>query len=151
MKVISFCGWEWFGSKERSSMETKMTALDRMLIGGLVVLAALLWLFRWLPVSATGLMARIELEGRVVNEVALQKGIARTVTIQLPHGMAYLEVKDRAVRLRELPRKLCPNKVCSHMGWIRKPGELIICVPNRLAIRLVSPNSPKPAVDAIAR
>lgn len=132
-------------------MEMKMTVLDRVLIGGLVAVAFLLWLVRWLPVSSADLMARIELEGRVVNEIALQKGTGRTVAIPLPRGMAYLEVKDRAARLRELPRKLCPNKVCSHMGWIRKAGEMIICVPNRLVIRLVSPNSPKPAVDVIAR
>lgn len=126
-----------------------MTALDRKLIGGVIILAALLFIGRWWPIRQNGLVARIELAGRLVKEINLQGAVDQTVTINMPRGKAYLDVKDQAVKLEEMPLKLCPRKICSHTGWIRRPGEMIICVPNRLVIRLVSPEKPK--VDVIVR
>ena len=43
----------------------------------------------------------------------------------------------------------CPGGDCLRAGEIKKNGELIVCVPNRLVIRLVS--SQRPEVDAVSR
>ena len=43
----------------------------------------------------------------------------------------------------------CPGGDCLRAGEIKKNGEMIVCVPNRLAIRLVS--SQRPEVDAVSR
>ncbi|HYH02992.1 MAG TPA: NusG domain II-containing protein [Bacillota bacterium] len=126
-----------------------MTALDRKLIGGLVLLAACLFLGRFWPVPQQGLNARVELASKLVQTINLEQLDGKTVIIQLPRGRAELEVKGQAVKLREMPDELCPRKICSHSGWIRRPGEMLICLPNRLVIRLVG--NAKRQVDVIAR
>ena len=42
----------------------------------------------------------------------------------------------------------CPGGDCLRTGGIKKTGEMIVCVPNRLIIRLVS--SQRPDVDAVS-
>ena len=42
----------------------------------------------------------------------------------------------------------CPGGDCLRAGEIKKSGELIICVPNKLLIRLVS--SQKGGIDAVS-
>ena len=42
----------------------------------------------------------------------------------------------------------CPGGDCLRAGEIRKNGEMIVCVPHRLVIRLVS--SQRPETDAVS-
>jgi len=30
----------------------------------------------------------------------------------------------------------CPQKICVHSGAIRRSGELLVCVPNRVVVRI---------------
>jgi hypothetical protein len=126
-----------------------MTALDRKVMLTLAIVAALLFGLRFWPAPAGRLIARVEVNGTVVQDIDLNRAEGRTVPIKLPRGQAELEVKDRAVRLLEMPDSLCPRKICSHIGWIRRPGETIVCLPNRLVIRLISPV--KQEVDVIVK
>ena len=43
----------------------------------------------------------------------------------------------------------CPGGDCLRTGEIKKNGEMIVCVPHRLLIRIVS--SQRPEVDAVSR
>jgi hypothetical protein len=126
-----------------------MTALDRKVMLTLAIVAVLLFGLRFWPAPAGRLIARVEVNGTVVQDIDLNRAEGRTVPIKLPRGQAELEVKDRAVRLLEMPDSLCPRKICSHIGWIRRPGETIVCLPNRLVIRLISPV--KQEVDVIVK
>jgi hypothetical protein len=127
-----------------------LNTADRKLIIVLVLLAAGLFLVRFWPVPSARMIARIELAGRPVREIDLKRYDGQTVTIKLPRGQAKLEVKAGAVRIRQmLPPEICPRKICMQAGWITRPGETLICVPNRLVIRLVGKQTPK--VDVIAR
>ncbi len=49
-------------------------------------------------------------------------------------GYSLLEVGDNKVKMVESP---CPDKICIGMGWISRPGESIICIPNRVVVRIV--------------
>ena len=48
-------------------------------------------------------------------------------------GEAKVEIKDGKVRILNSP---CPLKICENKGWISKKGDFIICVPNRIAIKI---------------
>ncbi|MDR1764752.1 MAG: NusG domain II-containing protein [Lachnospiraceae bacterium] len=39
-------------------------------------------------------------------------------------GMAYVE------------EATCPDKICIHQGKIHEPGELIVCLPNRVVVSI---------------
>ena len=30
----------------------------------------------------------------------------------------------------------CPDKVCINMGWITRSGQVIVCLPNRIVVRI---------------
>lgn len=48
-------------------------------------------------------------------------------------GPATIVIRDGRVRILNSP---CPLKICEDKGWISKKGDFIICVPNRVAIRI---------------
>jgi hypothetical protein len=113
-----------------------MTRLDRKIILFVFIGALVLFGFRYLPVPGSSLTAEVQLRGRVVRSIDLAKTDRRLIRILISKGVAKLEFKGGAVRLLEMPGRICPRKICSHTGWIRRPGESIICVPNQLVIRL---------------
>jgi len=58
----------------------------------------------------------------------------RTFDIRLSGDKkAVIEIKKNKTRILSSP---CPLGICRHAGWIGKPGETIICVPNRLVLKL---------------
>ncbi len=48
-------------------------------------------------------------------------------------GGVVLQIKGGAVRIL---RVSCPRKICRQMGWIRNSGEVIVCLPNQLIVRV---------------
>ncbi|HHV44199.1 MAG TPA: NusG domain II-containing protein [Firmicutes bacterium] len=74
-----------------------------------------------------------------------------TVDIDLPgKGEAVLEVSPTGVRMRPLPLEICPGQICSHLGTISRPGQAIICLPNRLIVELVG-DSMDAEIDGITQ
>ena len=43
----------------------------------------------------------------------------------------------------------CPGSDCVHSGWVQRAGQAIICLPNRVEIRLIGTVEPG-GIDAIA-
>jgi hypothetical protein len=50
-----------------------------------------------------------------------------------PLGDTTIEVRDGRIRVIGSP---CPHKLCIRMGWAGRAGDLIVCVPNRVVIRV---------------
>jgi len=49
-------------------------------------------------------------------------------------GKVTIEIKGKRVRVKE---SSCPNKVCVKTGWIRRSGEIIVCAPNQVTVRIL--------------
>jgi len=60
-------------------------------------------------------------------------------------GPFFLELDGGVVRIRETH---CPDKLCQEMGPLHKTGQVMICVPQRIEIRL---EGGEPEVDAVCR
>ncbi len=41
----------------------------------------------------------------------------------------------------------CPNKVCVNTGWLEKPGDTAVCIPNRTFIKI---EGEKNKIDGVA-
>ena len=81
-----------------------------------------------------GSLAVIEVNGREVRRVTLGSGqAARTITVNGWQGPSTFEVKDGRVRMVE---SACRDKICIGVGWIDSDGQSIICLPNRVVIRI---------------
>ncbi len=84
-------------------------------------------------------------------EVRTQAGVATfslledgVHTLSGPLGEAKLTVRGGKARLENSP---CPLKIGEAMGPVSKPGDVILCIPNRISIRVTG----KVAVDAVSR
>lgn len=59
--------------------------------------------------------------------------IGKTITIDTPYGHNVLEIGDGEVRVIEAS---CPDKLDVLQGSISEPGEIIVCLPNRLIVEI---------------
>ena len=109
-----------------------MTRLDRIIsiavLGVAVVLAAA---FKLIPSAAPGPVMVIKTR----DKEALRSGLdgQRTITVTGPVGKSVVEVADGRVHMLTSD---CPDKICVGMGWITRPGQVVVCMPNRVVISL---------------
>lgn len=75
-------------------------------------------------------------------------GIPRSVELAGPLGRSRLEIDDSGARIVTAP---CPRKVCMTMGPVRRTGELIACIPNRILVRVDAPANEEAPFDLISR
>jgi len=120
----------------------------RLLLGDAAVLvlltAAVIALA--MPKTAGGRPERAEVEaaGAIVATLDLARdGVGE---VKGPLGVTRIEVRGGRVRVLSSP---CPRQACRHGGWIGVPGEMIVCLPNEIVIRL--PGQRAGAIDAVAR
>ncbi len=86
--------------------------------------------------SATdrGTMAVVEVNGKAAMRVTLSAGQpAREFTVNGWQGRSVFEVKDGRVRM---VRSACRDKICVGFGWVGTSGRTIVCLPNRVVIRV---------------
>lgn len=94
----------------------------------------------------TAAYAVVEVNGKESLRIALgEKQAVRIFTVDGFRGKSRIEVKDGKVRMLESD---CPDKLCVGMGWAEKTGDSIVCVPNRVVIKMTGPTEKK-NVDTI--
>jgi hypothetical protein len=86
----------------------------------------------------------VEAAGNTVAVLDLERdGVSET---KGPLGVTRIEVRGGRVRVLSSP---CPRQACRHGGWIGGAGEMIVCLPNEIVIRLSGQRAG--SVDALAR
>ena len=113
---------------------------DIFLIGG-CLLAALALLGLWLLTRRAGAAVVVEQDGRETARYALSED--RTVRIEGEGGYTLLVIRGGEAWLSEAD---CPTQLCVKTGKIRFAGQSIVCLPHRLAVRILGGAS---ALDAV--
>ncbi|MBI5788333.1 MAG: NusG domain II-containing protein [Candidatus Schekmanbacteria bacterium] len=107
-----------------------LTLADKILIICLAVLALGSYSV-WGILQPAGEQAIILVDNRPLAVFSLkQSGLYR---VQGREGELVVQIKDGALRVLNAG---CREQVCRHMGWIKNTGEVIICLPNHLLIRI---------------
>lgn len=76
--------------------------------------------------------ARLLRDGAGAGELPLDR--PASLTLALPTGPVTVEVvPGKGIHIADTN---CPRKTCRHQGWARRPGETIVCLPNRLVIEI---------------
>jgi hypothetical protein len=114
----------------RWSQRLPITGGDKILIGILLLLslASFYFLRFFIP---HGTVAVVEVDGRPICRLDLSIDTQRTV--QGPLGETVIQVHGGQVRVVDSP---CPHKLCVRTGWIDQAGRMIVCVPNRVVVRV---------------
>ena len=111
-----------------------------------VVLAAVIMLVCFVSGTVTGrkTVARIYRDQELIREVSLDADTEILVEGQYRN---LITVRDGKIAVTESD---CPGADCVHSGWIQTAGRSIVCLPNRVEIRLEGAEEAD-EVDAVVR
>ena len=115
---------------------------DAYLIGG-CLLAALACCGLWLLLRRDGAAVVVEQYGKETARYALTDN--RTVRVEGAGGYNTLVIENGEVWLSEAD---CPTQLCVKTGKIRYSGQSIVCLPHKLAVRIVGGASELDAVTS---
>ena len=110
----------------------KFQKADLLVIAAVVLTAALIAaVFLFSASSGENATVQIYQDGQLVKEVPLQENATITIPGEYQN---VIEIQDGKVAITEAN---CPGEDCVHTGWIHTPGASIVCLPNRVEIRIV--------------
>lgn len=92
--------------------------------------------------EASGRWAIVRLDGQIVHQLSLSQD--QEVTVTGPAGETVIQVQSGRVRVLRSPGA---QEICMRQGWIHKPGQALICLPNHVTIEIPGDSG----VDAISR
>ena len=123
----------------RDILKTIMTPGDKVLIVVLLILSLSSYItIRSLFPHDTDKVALIELNGKEVMRLSLNPQIpSRTRHLKLDKGEAIFDVSRGKIRILPMDDKLCSRHICSKTGWIEKPWQMIVCLPNKISVRII--------------
>ena len=116
-----------------------MTPADKLLFFVLLFLSITSYAIirTWLPYGSES-TALVEINGSEVMRISLSPDLPyRRIPVKLERGTAYLEVSNGQVRILPMDGELCPRQICSKTGWVGRPWEMIVCMPNKIMVRVV--------------
>jgi hypothetical protein len=118
------------------------TTGDRVLIALLLVASAVgaVWVGR----APEGGLAIVQSDDRIEGEYPLTE--PRRLRVTGPLGETEITIEDGAARIVASP---CPRKECVRMGAARRTGQTIVCVPNKVIVRVEGERAGSDDVDAI--
>ena len=116
---------------------------DLILIAGLVVLAALVWLVLSLTQSA-GAYVLVTVDGAAYGQYPLDTD----AEIRIGDDTSYniLVIKDGKAEISEAS---CPDKLCVRQGEVSYDGQSIICLPNKVVVTVSG--GEQSGYDAVAK
>ena len=117
---------------------------DAMVIAGVMLAALLLAVFFLLPRGGGQVKVRIFLGGKLIEEMPLEQDAEYTVRGEYTN---HILVRDGRVSVAESD---CPGEDCVHSGWISRPGRSVVCLPNKMEVRLEG-REDDDRVDAVIR
>ena len=89
--------------------------------------------------------AVVEVDGARRATVSLDQ--PQKVRIEGLLGSCEVEIGALGARIT---RASCPHGICVRRGWVRREGEVVVCVPNRLVLTIIGGEEPND-VDAVSR
>lgn len=79
-------------------------------------------------------IATIQIDGKLYGRYDLKSEGNKVIELKLPGDeSSAAEFNDGRVRIKDAN---CPDKICVKTGWISKPGEMIVCLPYRIIIKI---------------
>ena len=118
---------------------TSKTYFKRFLIGdfyiaGIVVILTIFSIIVFAAGDYDGAKAVVSLNGKIIYEIDLDKNLHRT---EYRSGSGFNDIivtQDGRIRFE---RSDCPDQVCVRTGWISRPGQVSVCLPAGIIIRIV--------------
>lgn len=125
-------------------MQGKLRWGDFVICAVVLALAGLITLpFLFQP--SDSLTCEIKQGDTVVKTIRLADGYQDTITLTAGEITNVIEVDGKSVRFAS---SNCPDQVCVHTGTLTRAGQMAVCLPTRVVVRLIGEDT---TVDAVAR
>lgn len=82
-------------------------------------------------------VAYIYSDNKLVREYVLTDNVKDEITIESETGYNTLRIEDGKIWIHDAS---CPDKICISQGKIYRDGEIIVCLPNKMLIKIVDYN-----------
>lgn len=111
------------------------TRADRLLILFLTLASsiALAILFFGRTESKQTVHVRIQVDGKEIDHFSLAEAEGRTMRYKTSYGCNVVKIEQGKISVFEAD---CPDKLCVHQGRISRPGQILVCLPNRFLVEL---------------
>jgi len=108
----------------------KTTTLDKII---LFILATLIFIFFWNQYKFSE-YAMDEFYAEIKSPEGIQNlPLKNDNYISLKNNKVGIIIKDRKCYFAEND---CPNQTCVHSGYVTTPGQILVCLPNKIIITI---------------
>ncbi|TYP57621.1 NusG domain II-containing protein [Thermosediminibacter litoriperuensis] len=113
---------------------------DKILIASILLFAVAIFTgFQIYGFSGGRTYAVIEVDGRQYQKISLgSDGPKLQLKVPGVQGELILEIDRDRVRVVSAD---CPDKDCVRQGWASRPGQMLVCLPNRVVVKIESDRS----------
>lgn len=116
---------------KKKHMKLEFCKYDFLAIGIVVAMAILVSVIFWTSVGAEeGSMLSVYQEGVLTKELSLDSDVEFVIEGDYKN---VITIKDGKAAITESD---CPGTDCVHSGWIHEAGRSIVCLPNRVELRI---------------
>lgn len=129
----------------------KLKKADILVIILLVITSFLIYFFtNKLPKEENDISKKvvITVDGKIYKELPLTNNTKEKIDINTIYGKNEVIIENGKVYMHE---SNCKEKICMKMGKISIAGDSIICLPNRLMVKIVSDKKNEDSLDLIIK
>lgn len=122
-----------------------MNKHDYIFIILVLFVIAILFIVPHLIGNSTASTAYVYYDDKLVKTLDLSIDKTSSYTIEGYNGDVVIETKKNSIRVKE---ETSPLNLCSKQGWVSSSFEPIVCLPNKVIIKIISTDD---KVDAVVR
>ena len=116
-------------------MKKKINRYDIGLIAAIIIINVFFIFYGGRNVQkASSKIAYIYSENQLFREYVLDDDVSDEVKIKTEKGYNILHIEDGQIWIHDAS---CPDKICISQGKISHDGEIIVCLPNKMLIKIV--------------
>lgn len=116
---------------KKKSMKLEFCKNDFLAIGIVAVTALLVGVIFWTKVGAKeASLVAVYQDGSLVKELSLDSDVEFVIEGEYENVVT---IKDGKAAITKSD---CPGTDCVHSGWIHEAGRSIVCLPNRVELRV---------------
>ena len=126
-------------------MRMKPVKNDIIILISILALGVLLLFITWQADKPAGTVALISVDEIEYARLPLDRDTV--LTVSTPEGSNTVKVSDSRVFVESAD---CPDKICVGHKGINRCGETIVCLPHRVVIEILDPDTEDTDFDAVS-
>ena len=112
-----------------------MTKWDKILIASILVVSiGALFFISGMAMNYDNRYVKISIDGELYKKYSLDGTFDKEIIIDTDKGTNVIHIKKGFVYMEE---STCPDKTCIKQGSIDRPGEIIVCLPNKVTVEII--------------